>query len=749
MKILQAIIICAVFAIFAGCGEDEAKVPASGKSSSQLQMSEKTAVAENVARHEMSSRDLVRRKLEGLGLRIGFDADRGRLVAVGTHGFSLKGDEKGDELKLTETYDFPDDANDDFETKRFKAMWKAYANGLAEIATHLGMSFNHDEAKDTKGISGLLESSAVQSFAGVKYLTMSESLTADGEYEVSVAVVQSKKTETIYSHSSSGGEAKPGKYTVAEWMENSCELGMICPQSYCDINGVWWRVAGVPVDLSSGRKSKRVAVLTEKAKRYAYEAAMRTIAVGVSASTSASSSRTLIGDGDKIQEKLLRTVRIKPLNTILPVDSSQINFFELDKVNPMTGKPVRSVVAALRSGKGIPRLERKTDVGSGRTQNGTAMDQAKTFLEQKRWRLGREFAKENNFAVALGGAAFKYSSDMDDADFAKKRYEAVQQALMEAAMNVAFTYQTRADFSEDSLFQEGQVKNCARRTFRNEEAFSKLFGNMLSFCDDASAIRDMKMVSGAWQMAVSSIDKSNGEVDESTLREGMGEVTSEMPLRGLSVVQQFESLIDDVYQVVLVVRHSPQDGPKELMSFISEDRLSADVGKLSLSKWIESQDFGLIAGPRKYIDDKGCLWAMGIVPAAECHRPYGSSLDRMARECAAFAFGGDVRAQFRKHDVARSHSSVEYVDRKMSIEYEAAVKTYPQELEAYFHRPYTHPLTGRKGVVSVCALCQGYSNWQQKRMVREIEETKQRQIEKGRQEGMRDAMRIIKEQAAK
>ena len=144
------------------------------------------------------------------------------------------------------------------------------------------------------------------------------------------------------------------------------------------------------------------------------------------------------------------------------------------------------------------------------------------------------------------------------------------------------------------------------------------------------------------------------------------------------------------------------------LSFSAGKRTSADVGKLSLPQWIEAQDFGLMAGPRKYIDDKGYLWAIGIVPAAEWHRPFGSSLDRLARECAAFALGSGVKAKYEKDEV--SHPSGIYVDRKVSVMCEAALKEYPQELEAYFHRPYVHPLTGRKGVVAICALRQGYSD---------------------------------------
>lgn len=707
--------------------------------------------------HARSSREVVKQQLEGMGVRVGYDAERGRMVAVATRGFSLKDDDANNAnnyFGLTETYDFSDDASDDAEMRHFKAMWKAYADCLSTIASYQGLSIAHEEEKDDAGnvLSETMSSAATNSLDGVAFLTMAESLD-DSWCEVTVAVGQSKKREEVYLRGVNGGDAKPCKYTLNEWVKQKSERGsgIICPQAYCDNEGVWWRVAGVPVDLSDGRNSKKVAALTEKAKRYAFEAAMRTIAVRVSTSTSTAISISSNERGKQeyeADEKMDKTVKIEPMNTVLPVNPSQVRWFEQDRMNPLTGNPVRCVVAALRSDRRLAGTKQKTGIGDMCVRKGTALDQAKAYLERQGWQTGREFALSNRFAVAIGGVSFKYSSSMDDADFAKKRYEAVQQALMEAAMNVAFAYHARSELRVAASLRNGQTK--MQQAFQNDcgdEAFTKLGGNTLSLCDDASAIRDMRMVGSEWAMFVSSIAKSKGMVDEGTIREETGYLTEATSISGLSVVRQFESLIDDVYQVVFVVRHRPQDGPKEMRSFDRESRMSADVGKLSLPQWIESQDYGLMAGPRKYIDDKGCLWAIGIVPSAECHRPFGSSLDRVARECAAFAFGGNVKAKYEKDEVFQ-HSGA-YVDRKVSVIYEAALKTYPQELEAYFHRPYVHPLTGRKGVVAICALRQGHSDWQQKRMAREIEENIQQQKEKERQEGMRAAMKKIKGESAK
>ena len=312
-----------------------------------------TVNGQEVLGHVMTSREVMEQSLRRMDIQVGGDLERGRIVAMGTSRFYMKGEESGDEWGLKETYDFPDDAGDDCETKRFKAVWKAYANGLAEIASVIGASVVAD-ANDENGkiLSRTSKSSAVQLLNGIVTITMTESSVADGEYEVTVAVCQSQKRAEAYSRALNGGDAKPGKYTLDEWVKQKSEtMGMICPQSYCDSKGVWWRVAGVPVDLREGRNSAKVVVLTEKAKRYAYKAAIRTIAVKVSASTSMSISNDSNESG-KPKEKMERSVKIEPTNTVLPVDPSQVRWFELDRENPMTGNPVRCVVAALRSGSG-------------------------------------------------------------------------------------------------------------------------------------------------------------------------------------------------------------------------------------------------------------------------------------------------------------------------------------------------------------------------------------------------------------
>ena len=63
----------------------------------------------------MSSREVVKQQLERMGVKVGYDAAGGRMVAVETWGYSLKDDEANNDFGMTETYDFSDDASDDVE----------------------------------------------------------------------------------------------------------------------------------------------------------------------------------------------------------------------------------------------------------------------------------------------------------------------------------------------------------------------------------------------------------------------------------------------------------------------------------------------------------------------------------------------------------------------------------------------------------------------------------------------------------
>ena len=142
------------------------------------------------------------------------------------------------------------------------------------------------------------------------------------------------------------------------------------------------------------------------------------------------------------------------------------------------------------------------------------------------------------------------------------------------------------------------------------------------------------------------------------------------------------------------------------------------------------------------MDDKGNVWMIGIAPAADCCRPFGSSLDGMAREYAAFGLSGEIHATYEMSSL--KSPSGEYSERKAEILYSAELsptgKNYPKEFELVFHRPFTHPLTGRRGEVSICALRSGTKQLVDKLTTEQIKENLTRAKERGRKQGIRDSL---------
>ncbi len=680
-----------------------------------------------------SSRDAMEEVLRERNIQLGCDGERGRIVAVKTRRVSMNVGKSSGELPF-EGYDFLDDANDDFETRRFKAVWKAYADGLAEIATLLKASIKNTETKkDGIVVSMTMEKEASWPLNGVVTIEMCESLADDGEYEVTVAVCQSVKRLKAYLSGVNGGESRPGKHSLDEWVKQKSEsgMGMICPQTYCDNEGVWWRIAGVPVELDEGRSSKKVAMLTGKAKRYAYEAAMRTLAVQVSTRTSMLVNLAGGKGGDRPRNKMEKTVKIDPMNTVLPIDPSQVRWFELDRVNPMTGKPVRCIVAALRSGarkseeKITPVLPEKKElpesaplgISASSKKQMNAREQALEFCMENGLLQG--FDGERKIITLIAEGAFEYEKKMSDEEFARKRYLIFQRALMWGG----------GEISEKLERMRGD------RSRVYGQAYSFMLG---SFVDDDDEYWISQLMSKMLGREVSWRARLMGS---------RGTAMMNCPLWGLSIGRQFESLSEDEYQVALIISLDVEKGKNEIMSFY--DGKTAPPGKMSLRQWMDTQDFGVVVGPRRFVDNEGTIWALGVVPAAEGQQPYGTLLDAAARECAAFAFGGELSVSINEGDSELSitgsgDKAGNFGNPKGGSFIELKVignDVCPREIEQYFRRPYTHPLTGRKGVVAICALRSGASKFAKEIHERRMKKMQEKQHEAGMRAGILDALK--------
>ena len=356
-------------------------------------------------------------------------------------------------------------------------------------------------------------------------------------------------------------------------------------------------------------------------------------------------------------------------------------------------------------------------------------EQAYRFCTENGLVLG--FAPEKRVITLLSTVTFEYEPQMSDEEFARRRYQEVRRILImegvsafrQIAKNiVSSASEGRLDVSEDDV-----LFNSAWRFGGRDLCFDMgYFAEGDDFDKEKLDSSLIKAVKGEFVW--------NAKLERSRFLDlDSYSVAMELPLFGLSIRGQFESLRGDKYSIALIIRLDLEKVQEKILAF-SEGQAIAP-GKTSLQRWMSEQDFSFIAGPRQYVDDEGTMWALGIVPAVEGQQPYGNLLDAAARDCAAFAFGGTFKA---KAKTGEASGSIEFTAPESVIG-----NNYPRELEQYFRRPYTHPLTGRKGVVAICALRSGASKFAKEIHERKIEKMREKAIEAGIRDGMREQLKTL------
>lgn len=680
------------------------------------------------------ARDSVREGLAHNGLQAGFDPERKAIIEVESHEIELK------------------DLEQLNESVRRKAMEIAYLRAVGSIAEKMGQQL---EATTQESSVGITMRTSMRSCTNVyaRVLLQAESCMPKSdhiEYMVAIAVVSSEKLSRAMATAMNGDlEGMPefmGGPSLKEWMGNDM-LNRLGPRIVHDAPKHFWLLgtASKEIDGELNKNALRVKAA------YAAECAL-----GGNVSVEQSSCLGRSGKGKKAVEEDLsdhsyhllvhdshsvfeKRIKLTPFLRVNPL-SGRIKWVEREEKHPMTGKRVRIAVAAIDSND-IPSFVRNgsSNVAAELRQETrtSAMEQAKGFIKQRGWRTGREFLKTSRFAVVIGGAAFKYVPSMDGATFAQKRNDAVRQALMESAMNVAFTCGCRGDLKMSLSVDNNKMQ----QTYVGDEAVERIMRDGMSFCDDSDSVVDFQKQDFKWYASFSSLFAESAETKRASVKKVQGRVESELPIQGLKVERQFESIEDGVCQIAFVVTCDPKRGSDMVLSF-DNGQSSDERGKLSLEQWVAEQDFGVMVGPRQYVDDKGNVWMIGIAPAADGCRPFGSSLDGMAREYAAFGLSGEIHATYEMSSL--KSPSGEYSERKAKILYSAESsltgKNYPKAFELVFHRAFTHPLTGREGVVSICALRSGTRRAVEKLMVEQMKENLARTKEQECKKGIRDSL---------
>ena len=336
-----------------GCGGEESGKTIANVHDKKTQQGEVASQETSVTNRPFSSaEELVGKTLASMGIPVGLDSDKKRVTTVGTWSWSLKKQDDPDS-SFDFKFDFPDEENDDFETRRFKAAWKAYASGLANMAMSIvpekkREDVTTDNAKEVvKTTTNGIEMKARIVLEGVATVTSAESYDAAAdEVQFAVAVCRSEKRRRLYEDYKAGRKPNsPGRYSLKEWINQNSGIGVLCPRSIIDNDGILWRAAGLSVEVD-GRKEESIKNAIEKAKCYAFEAAIRTIMVEVSFSKTAET--TMEVNGSTTVSKLQDTTKIIPCCKVAQSDSSRVRWFDIGRKSHITGKRTRLIVCAIR-----------------------------------------------------------------------------------------------------------------------------------------------------------------------------------------------------------------------------------------------------------------------------------------------------------------------------------------------------------------------------------------------------------------
>ena len=144
-------------------------------------------------------------------------------------------------------------------------------------------------------------------------------------------------------------------------------------------------------------------------------------------------------------------------------------------------------------------------------------------------------------------------------------------------------------------------------------------------------------------------EKLKGEVTEEA--SSVVKTVSKMPLFGAVTMAQFESWDEDeeMYNIAQVVMWSSKM-EKIVRAMIKGEKMNIPPGKMSIGEWVNSQDWSTSTGSRRFRDNNGEVYFVGIAAAA--FRPKSASSikkaklhsKKMAQKEAVMAVFADIDA---------------------------------------------------------------------------------------------------------
>ncbi|KEQ16402.1 hypothetical protein [Endozoicomonas numazuensis] len=217
-----------------------------------------------------------------------------------------------------------------------------------------------------------------------------------------------------------------------------------------------------------------------------------------------------------------------------------------------------------------------------------------------------------------------------------------------------------------------------------------------------------------YELTVSEMEKQAGSITEE-LSSTVATV-SKMALYGAMNMAQFESWDEsrEQYKVVTITTWSPKQ-EEMVRALIAGAPYTAGEGRQSLSDYINGQDWSTATGGRKFRDNEGNFYILGIAAS-----PVGSSSsserrargvsDAMARKEVVTALYADVEAQIKAEQAMQTLNGDSSKDESIAAEsfsselQQSIENRVVQGLSRRLGQRMTHPLSGQDIYVSIYSI---------------------------------------------
>lgn len=234
------------------------------------------------------------------------------------------------------------------------------------------------------------------------------------------------------------------------------------------------------------------------------------------------------------------------------------------------------------------------------------------------------------------------------------------------------------------------------------------------------------------------------------------ETISSMPLFGALTMAQFESWDEDSeqYKVSLVVVWSAKN-EKAARAFISGEEYKVKPQSKTIKEWIRQNDWTTSTGGRKFVDNRGVTYFIGIAAS-----PVGksSSSEKKARGVSelnakkevAMSLFADVASKKTAEQMMQTRNGGDGKDSSAAAESFSSTLSQSIEnrqingLQKFYGRKLTHPISNQKIFVTIYGISGEAAKaallMEERNYISKILDIKNQQKLKGKTDGLREAV---------